>query len=73
MKRAGDDDQRDLVICDQTSTGTSVAGDVCVRTAKMLALVRDEVGREGVRNTRQTTLESWFIGHISEVTYGAVA
>ena len=44
-------------------------GDVCVRAAKMLALVQDEVGREGVRNARQTTLESWFVGHIcKEVT-----
>ena len=32
-------------------------GDVCVRVTKMLALVQDEVGREGIRNMRQTTLE----------------
>ena len=69
MKRAGDGHQRDLVVRDQTLTGTSVAGDVCARTAKMLKLVQDEVGREGIRNVRQTTLESWFVGHISkEVT-----
>ena len=69
MKRAGDDDQRDPVVRDQILTGTSVAGDVCARTAKMLTLVQDEVGREGIRNVRQTTLESWFVGHISkEVT-----
>ena len=37
--------------------------------AKMLTLVQDEVGREGIQNARQTTLESWFVGHISkEVT-----
>ena len=47
-ERAGDDDQRDLVVRDQTLTGTSVAGDVCARTAKMLTLVQDEVGREGI-------------------------
>ena len=34
MKRAGDDDQRDLV--------------VCAHTAKMLTLVQDEVGWEGI-------------------------
>ena len=33
-ERAGDDDQRDLVVRDQTLTGTSVAGDVCACTAK---------------------------------------
>ena len=32
-------DQRDLVTNDQTSTGTSVAGDVCARTANMLGPV----------------------------------
>ena len=69
MKSAGDDDQRDLVVRDQILTGTSVAGDVCARTVKMLTLVQDEAGREGIRNVRQTTLESWFVGHIStEVT-----
>jgi hypothetical protein len=41
-------------------------GDVCVRTAKMLALVRDEVGWEDIRNARQTTLEGWVVGHASE-------
>ena len=41
-------------------------GDVCVRVAKILALVQDEVGQEGIRNTRQTTPENWFVGHISE-------
>ena len=69
MKRAGDDGQRDLVVRDQTSTGTSVAGDICACTAKMLTLVQDEVGREGIRNARQTALESWFVSHTSkEVT-----
>ena len=50
MKRAGDDHQRDLVVRDQTLTGTSVAGDVCAHTAEMLTLVQDEVGREGIQN-----------------------
>ena len=58
MKRARDDNQRDLVIRDQTLMGTSVMGDVCARMAKMLTLVQDEVGREGNRNMPQTTLES---------------
>ena len=69
MKRAGDGDQRDLVVRDQTLMGTSVAGDVCARIAKMLTLVQDEVGWEGIRNARQTALESWFVSHASkEVT-----
>ena len=42
-ERAGDDDQRDLVIRDQTLMGTSVARDVCAHTAKMLTIVQDEV------------------------------
>jgi hypothetical protein len=41
-------------------------GDLCVRTAKMLALAQDEVAREEIRNARQTTLEMWFDGHTSE-------
>jgi len=41
-------------------------GDICVRTAKMLALVQDEVGREEIRRAQQTTLERWFVGHASE-------
>ena len=42
-------------------------GDVCVRTAKMLAQVQDEVACEEIRNARQTTLEWWFsAGHTSE-------
>ena len=42
-------------------------GDVCVRTAKMLVQVQDEVAREEIRNARQTTLEQWFgAGHASE-------
>ena len=41
-------------------------GDVCVHAANMLALVQDKVGREGIRNTRRTALENWFVGHISE-------
>ena len=36
-----------------------VRGELCVRTAKMLALVQDEVAREEIRNARQTTLEDW--------------
>jgi hypothetical protein len=44
-------------------------GDICVRTAKMLARVQDEVGWEEIRSARQTTLESWFVGHApKEVT-----
>ena len=42
-----------------------VRGDLCVRTAKMLALAQDEVAREEMRNARQTTLEQWFGGHAS--------
>jgi len=41
-------------------------GDLCIRTAKMLALAQDEVGREAIRNAQQTTLERWFRGHTSE-------
>jgi hypothetical protein len=43
-------------------------GDVCVCAAKILELARDEVAREEIRNARQTTLESWFGRHTSEVT-----
>ena len=42
-ERAGDDDQRDLVVRDQTLTGTSVARDVCACMAKMLTIVQDKV------------------------------
>jgi hypothetical protein len=41
-------------------------GDICVRTAQMLALVQDEIGREEIRSARQTMLEKWFVGHASE-------
>ena len=40
-------------------------GDLCVRTAKMLVLARDEVAREGVRNAQQTTLGRWFGSYTS--------
>jgi len=44
-------------------------GDVCVRTAKMLVQVQEEIAREEIRNARQTTLERWFVGHaVEEVT-----
>jgi len=39
-------------------------GDLCVRTAKMLALAQDEVAREEMRNARQMTLEWWFGGQV---------
>jgi len=38
-------------------------GDICVRTAEMLALAQDEVARQDIRNARQTTLEQWFGCH----------
>lgn len=41
-------------------------GDLCIRTAKMLALAQDEVAREEMRNARQTTLERWFGGRAVE-------
>ena len=41
-------------------------GDLCIRTAKMLALAQDEVAREEILNARQTTLERWFGGHAPE-------
>ena len=41
-------------------------GNICVHTAKMLALVQDEVGREEIQSAQQTTLERWFVGHVSE-------
>ena len=41
-------------------------GDICVHVANMLALVQDKVGQEGIRNTRWTALENWFVGHIFE-------
>ena len=41
-------------------------GDVYVHAANMLALVQDKVGQEGIRNTRWTALENWFVGHIFE-------
>ena len=37
-------------------------GDLCVRTAKMLALAQDEVTREEMQNVQQTTLDRWFGG-----------
>ena len=44
-------------------------GDLCVWTAKMLALVQDEVGWEDIRNVRQTTLERRFVSHtLDDVT-----
>ena len=44
-------------------------GDVCFHTAKILTLVQDEIGLEGIRNARPTTLDGWFVGHASgEVT-----
>ena len=70
MKRAGDDNQRDLIVHDQTLSGTSVVGDVCAHTAKMFTLVQDEVGREGIRNARQTTLENWFVLGLSVTSLG---
>ena len=41
-------------------------GDLCVRTAKMLALAEDEIARQEMRNARQTTLEGWVVGHTVE-------
>ena len=38
-------------------------GEICVRTAKMLALAQDEIAREEIRNA---TLERWFGGHTTE-------
>ena len=36
-----------------------VQGELCVCTAKMLALVKDEVAWEEIRNAQQTMLEDW--------------
>lgn len=34
----------------------------------VLAQVQEEIGWEEIRNTRQTTLERWFVSHAAEVT-----
>ena len=41
-------------------------GEVCVRTAGMLALAQDEIARQEFRDARQTTLDRWFGCHTSE-------
>ena len=41
-------------------------GEICVRTARILALVQDEVARENVQNAQQTTPEHMTTGHASE-------
>jgi hypothetical protein len=41
-------------------------GDLCVRTAKTLALVQDEISRQEMRNAHQITLDGWVVGRTSE-------
>lgn len=58
---------RDVLLCMTNLRKALLSrGDLCVRTAKMLALAQDEVAREEMRNARQTTLEEWFDGHATE-------
>ena len=41
-------------------------GELCVRTANMLAQAQDEVMRQDFRSAKQTTLDGWFFGHDPE-------
>ena len=67
-----DEEESEMMIKENLSSVTKLQrallsrGEICVRTAKMLALVEDKVGWEEIRSARQTTLERWFGSHACE-------
>jgi hypothetical protein len=48
-----------LLSIGQLQSAFLTRGDLCIRTAKMLALVQDEIARQAMQNAQQTTLDGW--------------